>query len=190
MISREAVSFDLEETLAILASGQSTEARKQLGQIIENLRFLLSPSGGRKNKDSTAADELGRANVEALFTLCDQAAAAIALRDNDLALRVMNDAARFWDALPDTRLDELLRRLQRASLHASAGEPAEAMSLIDAARLAVDAVLFKDKDKPTLRATRAAITEAGLGVMMRDFQRSILALDSAIRMLEGEGKQG
>ena len=190
MISREAISYDLHETRATLASGQAAEAHRQLDRIIEDLKFMLRPSGGRRSKDSPASDEVRRKDMETLFTLCDQARAAIARSDKDLALIVLHDAKRFWDTLPDNRkthrLDELLRQLQKARLHASAREQEEAKFLIDEIRVTINAMWFADGDKSTQRAARAHVAEAGLSIVMRDFTRSVLALDSAIRILERE----
>lgn len=102
MISKQAISYDLHEARELLASGQALEARKQIERIVENLGFLLSPSGGRRKADVSGADEFGRNNVEALKVFCDHAIVAIARRDNDRAMRALHDAQHFWDDLPAT----------------------------------------------------------------------------------------
>jgi hypothetical protein len=192
MISREAISYGLHEARAILASGQAAEAHRQLDRIIENLKFILSPSGRRKNKDTTAADEFGCNNVEALLNHCDKIVAAIVRGDTDLALKVLHDAKQFWDGLPDTRkahrLGEIIRQLQKARLHAAEGEQQEAKALIDEVRIRIDAMWYADSDKATLRVVRSHTSEAGLAVVMRDFSRSVLALDSAIGALKDGSK--
>jgi hypothetical protein len=101
MIAKQALSYDLREVRDLLATRDRHQAAKQLGRIIENLEFLLSPSGGRKKTEASAADELGRHNVEALRAFCDQAAAAVVRGDNDRALTVLHDAQSFWDELPE-----------------------------------------------------------------------------------------
>ena len=101
MISKQALSYDLREVRDLLAIRDRHQAGKQLGRIIENLEFLLSPSGGRKKTESSAADELGRHNVEALRAFCDQAVAAVVRGDSDRALTVLHDAQSFWDELPE-----------------------------------------------------------------------------------------
>jgi hypothetical protein len=101
MISKQALSYDLHEVRNLLATRDRHQAAKQLGRIIENLKVLLSPSGGRKNTEASAADELGRHNVESLRAFCDQAAAAVVHGDNDRAQTVLHDAQRFWDELPE-----------------------------------------------------------------------------------------
>ena len=98
MISKPAISYDLREARELLANGAPHEAAKHIGRIIENLEFLLSPSRRRKETEASAADEFGRANVEALRVSCDHAIAAIARGDNDRALKVLHDAQSFWDA--------------------------------------------------------------------------------------------
>ena len=97
MISKQAISYDLREARELLASGLPDEARKHIGRIIENLEFLLSPSGGRMKTGASAADQFGRANVEALRVLCEQATAKVVLGDNDGALAVLHAAQRFCD---------------------------------------------------------------------------------------------
>jgi hypothetical protein len=99
MISKPAISYDIREARELLANGAPHEAAKQLGRIMENLELLLNPSGGRKTTGASAADEFGRANVEALRVFCDHAIAAVARGDNDRALTVLNDAQRYWHAL-------------------------------------------------------------------------------------------
>ena len=101
MISKQALSYDLREVRDLLATRDRHQAAKQLGRIIENLEFLLSPSGGRKNTKVSAADELGRQNVEALRAFCGQAAAAVVHGDNEQALTVLHNAQSFWDELPE-----------------------------------------------------------------------------------------
>ena len=195
MISREAISYDLHETRAALASGHADEAHRQLDHIIEDLKFLLSqPGRGRRLSLGTSAeDDVGRNYVETLFTLCDQARAALTRGENPLALTVLIDAKRFWDALPDNRkahrLAELLQQVQVARLHASAGEPERATAVISETRTAIGAMLFESEgvDKRMLRPVRAHLSVAGLAIVRRDFSRSVLALDSAIRTLGGEG---
>lgn len=100
MLSKQAISYDLHEARELLATGQALEARKQIDRIVENLGFLLSSSGGRKKAEASGADQFGRNNVEALRALCDNAAAAIARRDNSRALKALHDAQHFWDDLP------------------------------------------------------------------------------------------
>jgi hypothetical protein len=101
MISKQALSYDLREIVGLLANRDRHLAAQQLRRIIENLEFLLSPAGGRKNKEASAADELGRHNVEALRAFCGHAAAAVVRGDNDHALAVLHDAQSFWDELPE-----------------------------------------------------------------------------------------
>ena len=101
MISKQALSYDLREILCLLANRDRHQAAQQLRRIIENLEFLLSPAGGRKNKEASAADELGRHNVDALRAFCGQAAAAVVRGDNDHALAVLHDAQSFWDEFPE-----------------------------------------------------------------------------------------
>ena len=107
MISKQALSYDLREVLRevrdLLATRDRHKAAKQLDRIIENLEFLLSPSGGRKNTEASPADEIGRHNVEALRAFCDQAAAAVVRGDHDHALTALHDAQSFWDELPEVR---------------------------------------------------------------------------------------
>src|SRR5260370_23239128 len=101
MKPKQAMSYALREVRVLLATREGQQAAKQLGRIIEKLEFRLSPSGGRKNTKVSAADELGRHNVEALRAFCGQAAAAVVHGDNDQALTVLHDAQSFWDELPE-----------------------------------------------------------------------------------------
>jgi hypothetical protein len=101
MISKQALSYDLREVHDLLVTRDRHQAAKQLGRIIENLEFLLSPSGGRKNTEASPADELGRHNVEALRAFCDQAAAAVVRGDSSRALTVLHETQSFWDELPE-----------------------------------------------------------------------------------------
>ena len=101
MISKQALSYDLREVRDLLATRDRHQAAKQLGRILENLEFLLSRSGGRKNTEASPADELGRHNVAALRAFCDQAAAAVVRGDSVRALTLIYDAQSFWDELPE-----------------------------------------------------------------------------------------
>ena len=87
-------------------------------------------------------------------------------------------------------MQDLLKELRNARLHATAGEMEAAKEHIDEALdLLDDALARRPGPKPSMRAIRGYIAEAGFALTQRDSRRAESALSEALRALENPGKR-
>jgi hypothetical protein len=168
MISKTAISFDLDEIGRLLARGHVSDARSAIGRLIEHLDFMLTPDGpgNKKLPESSlcSADEFGRENVHAVRLLCEQASKAIAQHQIEHAQSILHQAEELWQAVPVNRSRSILAAVKDAErkfvfLRPDFGRPKDFMAKSEImteeevrAKLADDGMASKKIDEEIARA--------------------------------------
>jgi hypothetical protein len=82
-------------------------------------------------------------------------------------------------------MEDLLKELGNARLNASAGQMDQAQQHLDESlELLNEAVAGRRGPKPSVRAVRGYIAEAGFALRKADSRGAVSALDGALRMLQ------